>query len=81
MNTKFTKGDLEVDITDGDVQIVSHENAIVIADYRIDTNEDISIANATLASYGPKMYEFIETHMGGYPEAEELLSRCRGELL
>ena len=27
----------------------------------------------------PDMYEFIETYMGGHPEAEELLTKARGE--
>ncbi|AUS01559.1 hypothetical protein NVP1286O_68 [Vibrio phage 1.286.O._10N.286.55.C4] len=26
-----------------------------------------------------EMYEFIETYMGGHPEAEEILAKARGE--
>ena len=36
-------------------------------------------ANANLIAVSPEMYEFIETHMGGHPEAEALLAKARGE--
>ncbi|MBX2848943.1 MAG: hypothetical protein KTR16_11525 [Acidiferrobacterales bacterium] len=38
-----------------------------------------AIFNAHLIAAAPEMYEFIETHMGGYPEAEDLLAKARGE--
>jgi hypothetical protein len=40
---------------------------------------DTAKANAHLIAAAPAMYEFIETHMGGHPEAEELLAKARGE--
>ncbi|MBX2849952.1 MAG: hypothetical protein KTR16_16625 [Acidiferrobacterales bacterium] len=38
-----------------------------------------AIFNAHLFASANKMYEFIETHMGGHPEAEALLAKARGE--
>ncbi|AUR97688.1 hypothetical protein NVP1243O_65 [Vibrio phage 1.243.O._10N.261.54.B5] len=35
--------------------------------------------NAHLIAASPEMYEFIETYMGGHPEAEEILAKARGE--
>ena len=37
-------------------------------------------ASAHLIATSPELYEFIETHMGGHPEAEALLAKARGEL-
>ena len=35
--------------------------------------DDVSV------DYSLEMHEFIETHMGGHPEAEALLAKVRGE--
>lgn len=39
-----------------------------------------NVSNAHLIACAPEMYEFIETYMGGHPEAEKLLTKARGEL-
>lgn len=37
-------------------------------------------SNINLIEASPDMYEFIETYMGGHPEAEQVLAKARGEL-
>lgn len=92
---KFTKGEWIVYVESDNFGRQSYDEIVIgMASYNDDpyghycmhkvviedeeTSEE-AMANANLIAAAPEMYEFIETHMGGYPEAEALLAKARGE--
>ena len=88
---KFTKGEWNFYPEDqrDDFMVISDDNGNVVAYLESDVAFDGSAyinkltgeqdANANLIATSPELYEFIETHMGGHPEAEALLAKARGE--
>ncbi|AUR92548.1 hypothetical protein NVP1173O_72 [Vibrio phage 1.173.O._10N.261.55.A11] len=77
---KFTKGEWEVEIGCSQAFVATENKFIHESNVDIATgNRNERIANAHLIAAAPEMYEFIETHMGGHPEAEEILAKARGE--
>lgn len=85
---KFTKGKWEVvEASEHHGFYVEDSSGYTVADlYFMSKFSGVSVdhgdnakANANLIASAPEMYEFIETHMGGHPEAEALLAKARGE--
>lgn len=84
----FTKGNWTLHRVNHDMTVTGEVHVVASDGYPSafipswnDDNETAleAMANAHLIAAAPEMYEFIETYMGGHPEAEKLLAKARGE--
>lgn len=77
--TKFTKGPWEWECDNDTATIIQVYSKSDEAKGDPDICRLQHEPDAHLIACAPEMYEFIETYMGGHPEAEKLLTKARGE--
>lgn len=81
---KFTKGPWEVRFNSSwyEIRTTDEFGGDWIADTCASSCQgdlQLGMYNAHIIAAAPEVYEFIETYMGGHPEAEQLLAKARGE--